>query len=385
MGERLLEDLATVGNQVSKEVSLLRTFPPSRKARQHRLLQLFQCDLLLPGWKGKVLNLKIGRDNGLLHFNDGIALWAKVLGYSVVWGSNTCMLFYVFLFALRQTKIRQDAWFRSFLIWFGLDTILVCTIVVLISNIIIPSIIMKDLSKIKERLLAILQIHRLKMNQANSTLSNNETIERVEDASTREFNAADYFFVSVRISQMEEFKHLLVALVISTFRTPWPKQTYQQGHDETLMYRSPYWSVLFGIKNVLVFLIGGFIKTPPSFQDGIVYMVFSAVCGYIIVLLTQLYIVHPSLIAIPVVMALLLTHYIIRFLTTIVKGNTTSNIAQVTLDPTSSSSLSKGSASTGRMPTMTAAIQVRTYSRLKKTFRVALLLLFLLLATAYLG
>jgi hypothetical protein len=117
---------------------------------------------------------------------------------------------------------------------------------------------------------------------------------------------------------------------------------------------------------VLVFLIGGFIKTPPSFQDSIVYIIFSAVCGYIIVLLTQLYIVHPSLIAIPVVMALLLTHYIIRFLTTIVKGNTTSNIAQVTLDPTSSSLLSKGSASTGRIPTITAAIQVRTYSSFLK-------------------
>ena len=46
-----------------------------------------------------------------------------------------------------------------------------------------------------------------------------------------------------------------------------------------------------------------------------VYVTFSTVCGYIIVLLTQLYSIHPSLIAIPVVTAIILTQYIIRFIT----------------------------------------------------------------------
>ena len=99
--------------------------------------------------------------DGEAHYNDGISLRMKALGYTFVFGVNACMLFYVFLFALRQTKARQDAWFRSFLIWLGLDTILVCTLVVLVSNIVIPTYITKYLSKLKERLVSTFRAYVL--------------------------------------------------------------------------------------------------------------------------------------------------------------------------------------------------------------------------------
>ena len=111
--------------------------------------------------------------------------------------------------------------------------------------------------------------------------------------------------------------------MISKFSTPWPRQSYQHAvqDDNTTttttrsIYRSHYWSVLFAVKSFLVFLIGGFVQLPPSFQDSVVYMAFSAACGYIVVLLTQLNSVHPALIAIPVATALVLTHYTIQFIT----------------------------------------------------------------------
>ena len=317
--ERVLVDLLAVENLIQREVSLLRTYK-SRKARQHRLLYLFQCDLL-PGLSGKILDLKVERD-GEAYYKDGITLWTKALGYTFVFGVNACMLFYVFLFALRQTKARQDAWFRSFLTWLGLDTILVCTLVVVVSNIVIPTYIMKDLSKLKERLLSTLRAYKRSIGQPSSTTNNGtggncENDEKNDRAHTSnsEFNSADYFFISNRISRMAEFKQLPVAPMISTFSTQWPKQSYQQVQDESSTYQSHYFSLVMGVRSVLVFLIAGFIDLPPSFQDSVVYMTFSTICGYIIVLLTQLYSIHPSLIAIPVATALVLTQYIIRFIT----------------------------------------------------------------------
>ena len=357
--ERVLADLAAVENQIRKEVSLLRiTTAASRRARQHRLLYIFQCDLL-PGLSGKILDCKVHRDDGqgeaypTSSSNGGIALWAKALGYASVCGGNACMLFYVFLFALRQTKVRQDAWFRSFLTWLGLDTILVCTFVVVVSNIVVPSFIMKDIFKLKERLLSTLLAHRRSIGQvsaaeqseekkkndgdgsraaaaaaAPAAAATNDTIGR-EREEEEELNAAEFFFVSTRISRMEEFQHLLVASMISKFRTPWPRQSYQQhvaGQDDDsstprMYHRSHYyWSaVVLAVKSFLVFLVGGFVQLPPSFQDSVVYMAFSAACGYLIVLLTQLYSIHPSLIAVPVATSIVLTHYIIRFITAAVR------------------------------------------------------------------
>ena len=309
--ERVLVDLAAVENATQREHSLIRTFK-SNKARQNRLLYLFQCDLL-PGLSGKILDLKVHRDDGEAHYNDGIITpWAKALAYICVCGVNACMLFYVFLFALRQTKSRQDAWLRSFLTWLGMDTILVCTLVVVVSNIVIPTYIMRDLSTLKERLLSTLRAYKRRLGQPTSSTTTG-TSGTSENNSA--FNSADYFFVSNRISRMEEFKKLPVASMISKFTTQLPRQSYQHVQDETLSYQGYFMGLTMGVSSVLVFLIAGFIALPPSFQDSVVYMAFSAACGYIIVLLTQLYSIHPSLVAIPVATSIVLTHFIIRFIT----------------------------------------------------------------------
>ena len=61
------------------------------------------------------------------------------------------MLFYVFLFALMQTKARQTAWLQSFLLWFLLEVAIVSSLTVLVLNVAIPSIAMKDITNNKER------------------------------------------------------------------------------------------------------------------------------------------------------------------------------------------------------------------------------------------
>ena len=356
--ERVLVDLAAVENLVQKEVSILRTYK-SKRDRQHRLLYLFQCDLL-PGLSGRILDLKMERD-AEAHYNDGISLWVKMLGYAFVFGVNACMLFYVFLFALRQTKARQDAWFRSFLIWLGLDTILVCTLVVLVSNIVIPTYITKDLSKLKDRLVSTFRAYRQTIggpsssNRANGNSENDEKSEKTHGNTGSEFNSADFFFVSNRISRMAEFKQLPAAPMVSTFTTQWPKQSYQQVQEDS---SSSYQSLVMGVRSVVVFAIAGFIKLPPSLQDSVVYMTFSTVCGYIIVLLTQLYSIHPSLIAIPVVTGIVLTQYIIRFITA-ARDITTTEDNNVKKDDSNTQNMEsvEPMSDPGKLPTRKASLQ----------------------------
>ncbi len=65
---------------------------------------------------------------------------------------NIGMLFYILLFAFSQTSHRQGAWALSFFLWLCVDVILVSSGIVIFTHIFVPSLIMKDVHKIKQRL-----------------------------------------------------------------------------------------------------------------------------------------------------------------------------------------------------------------------------------------
>eukprot|EP01037_Dinobryon_pediforme_P020869 gene20869-21591_t len=179
----IVSDLVAVANSTTREIRALQLL--DKQAQQQRLLLLFQCDLL-PGVTG--INAP---------------KWVKIIGYLVVFATDLGALFYVFLFALRQTKYRQDAWFRSFMTWLGLDIILVGSAVVLVSHLIVPSFAMRELSILKERLIANINsyFHRVKEREG----------EDFKESSVNTFNSAEYFFISHKIARREEFRHLFIA------------------------------------------------------------------------------------------------------------------------------------------------------------------------------
>lgn len=90
--------------QVRAEVQELGFPNLSAIEKTKRLLFLFQCDLL-PGLSRQILCSKGGRDSTAS--NRPVTPWLKAIGYLIVLLADAAMLFYVFLFALQQSKVRQ--------------------------------------------------------------------------------------------------------------------------------------------------------------------------------------------------------------------------------------------------------------------------------------
>mmetsp|Transcript_23979 Transcript_23979/g.32852 ORF Transcript_23979/g.32852 Transcript_23979/m.32852 type:complete len:325 (+) Transcript_23979:739-1713(+) len=220
---------------------------------------------------------------------------------------NASMLFYIFLFALQQSKTRQNAWLQSFLIWFLTEVVFVSTIVVLIVHYLVPTYIHKDVAKIKERLMQAIQDYHHKLESENVTESSSSS---TKSDNPRDFNAADFLFVSTRIAK--QLPDLPVAQIIASFSTPWPRQSYQHTADESTTYRSSLSFLYSSFGAVLFFLLSGFVSIPPGMQDAIVHSSSAAVVGYTVLLHVQLYNVFPALAFLPVFCLSIAGHFALQ-------------------------------------------------------------------------
>jgi hypothetical protein len=72
------------------------------------------------------------------------------------------MLFYVLLFAINQNVHRQKAWAKSFGMWLLSEIVLVSSVAVLVMNVWIPSLIMRDVQQMRQKLLENYLHHDLK-------------------------------------------------------------------------------------------------------------------------------------------------------------------------------------------------------------------------------
>ena len=293
----LLSELAMVATSVEMERDRIDSMT-IRKAKQRRLLYLFQKDLL-PGISGKILNTKVNRENIKVH--GAVSISSKVLVYLLVFSSNAAMLFYVFLFALRQTKYRQDAWFRSFLIWISMEVFAVGTVMVLITHVILPSLIMRDIAKIKEKLVESIRDYQRGL--ATKTATHNA------DTEERLFNSAEFFFVSSKLAKC--YMDLPVAKMISKFRTPWPRQSYHHVVNESQRYDTRFSGLFSSAGTIMFFFIGSFLSIPLGLQDGVLHSMFTVAVGYLVLLHIQLYNIQPALAFIPVFTILVALHFVV--------------------------------------------------------------------------
>ena len=146
VAQRVLSDLTNVHLSLKAEQDAGEELPP--KAKGKRLLFLFQRDLL-DGVSGKILESKSNRDN---ISSKQVSVEAKVLGWTFLALLNLGMLGYVLLFAINQSVHRQGAWALSFLLWLVVEILFVSSCVVLFTHVVVPSFIMKDVNKIKLKL-----------------------------------------------------------------------------------------------------------------------------------------------------------------------------------------------------------------------------------------
>jgi rRNA-processing protein FCF1 len=251
----VLVEFQKIIEQESKELDFMNSKSITDIEKQKRLLFLFQCDLM-PGITGKIMSTKLERD---LTKSRTVTLRAKIFCYCVVFVINISMLYYIFLFAINQTKYRQNAWFRSFLLWIVVEIVFVGSIVVLITHFAIPSIIMKDVYKIKERLLVNIREYQKKIR-----------LKQVEDlSSTKVFNAAEHLFLSNRVSK--HFQHLSISKLILQFTTPYPRQSYLHVRDVSKTYDRKFSEIGSSVVNILIFLLGSLLNIPIAMQDTIIF------------------------------------------------------------------------------------------------------------------
>jgi nucleoside permease NupC len=76
----------------------------------------------------------------------------KVIGWIFLGALDLGMLFYVFLFAVSQDSHRQVAWGRSLGIYLLLDIVLISTLMAIFMHVLLLSLIMRDVGKIKKKM-----------------------------------------------------------------------------------------------------------------------------------------------------------------------------------------------------------------------------------------
>ena len=305
--EAVLSDLKRIHDSVRTEAAALKHSDATKHEIGKKLLFLFQCDLL-PGISGKILDLKGSRDGANVPH---VTRSSKIMAWTFLFLMDTGMLFYIFLFALTQTGPRQNAWFQSFALWLVVEILLVSTAIVFFTHILIPSLIMKDLSQIKRRLMDNIRDFNEKV-QENKAGANAAGLVKGDQRSdvAAPFNAADYLFVSTRLAK--QFPDLKEAKIISHFSTPWPRQSYLRVSNVSKKYSKKFSALTRSASILIIFFVSNFISVPPSFQDIVVQITSTTAIGYILYIHVQLYAIFPVLVILPALLVFVLVHFIIQ-------------------------------------------------------------------------
>jgi hypothetical protein len=310
--QAVLMDLKNINEAVQRESLAWKEAHTPRHEIGKKLLFLFQCDLL-PGISGKILELKGSRDNSTVKH---VSLRAKVLGYTVLCLMNVGMLFYILLFALTQTGPRQNAWFQSFALWLVVEILLVSTGIVFVTHILIPSLVMKDLTQIKRRLMDNIRefnekVQVEKAHKSAAVGAGEALVAKAEGSDDRvSFNAANFLFVSTRLAR--EFPELRESKIIAQFSTPWPKQSYLHVNNTSKKYSKKFTAVTRSASVLLIFFVGNFLSVPPSIQDMVVQMTSTTAIGYIVLVHVQLYEIFPALVVLPALLLAALAHFVVQ-------------------------------------------------------------------------
>jgi clumping factor A len=301
--ETVLMDIRRIHESVQAEAKALRAADATKHEIGKKLLFLFQCDLL-PGVSGKILELKGTRDSSKVKH---VSAAAKVAGYTFLFLMDAGMLFYIFLFALTQTGPKQNAWFQSFALWLVVEILLVSTAIVFFTHILVPSLIMKDITQIKRRLMDNIRDFNDKVSADKATGADDGA---EKDAQKITFNAANFLFVSTRLAR--QFPDLKESKIITQFSTPWPRQSYLRVQNVSKKYSKKFSALTRSASILLIFFVGNFLSVPPACQDIIVQMTSTTAIGYIVLIHVQLFEIFPALVILPALVVAVIAHFVIQ-------------------------------------------------------------------------
>lgn len=211
------------------------------------------------------------------------------------------ILFYVYLFGIRQTQSRQVAWFKSFVIWIVLEVILVSSSVVLVQHVLIPLLTLRDVKMVKERVVRDIVSFNAKVKRSGGKYKPKQ----------RPFNAASFLFPSWKLAALNS--GLKESSMITRYHTAFPKKAFRSTHQSGSVkgnYDMRFQFLKQAISRIAIFAIASMVQLPPPVQDAITQMVSSAGFGYLGMLHVRLYTINPILAFLPLATAILLVHFL---------------------------------------------------------------------------
>lgn len=302
----IMQDLKDVHHKVELESRFMLSPYTSEKAISKRLLYLFSTELL-PATSHQVMSSKCKRDD---ETKKSVSWTAKAIGWAIIAILNLGMLFYVFLFASSQSVGNQNAWLRSFIVWFFSEVFIVSTLIVVITHIVIPSMIMGDIHKVKTEILTMLVDLRSTARQTlMSSLKNNN--DNTKSDLQHGFDASSLLLVSHRLAKL--LPQNPVSKVILRFRSPYPPRMFLKKKSVDKIYSKKFSFLATSLSIVIMFLLQHISAMDSSIQDLLVSEVSSLFTIYVLSIFLDLYNIHPALVALPILVSMLVIHFFIEF------------------------------------------------------------------------
>jgi hypothetical protein len=299
--EDLLKEISAVRKEVQKEYRWLQSFDKINDERslldqRRRLLHLFIRDLS-SGVCGEMLAEKSQRDSLVASSKsrarlEGVSLRLKVFSWIIIVLTNLGMLFYLYLFASNQTHSRQAAWFKSFLMWLLFEVVVSSTGLVIVTHLLVPLLLLSDVTKLKEKVLC--DLIKFRESYLSAFTDEEEGLILCEPAidGEKSFNAAKFLFPSWRVASL--FRRLPESVLILRFSTPWPKKKFGKIQAEvTSEYEQAI--ILTALSRIALYFVGSLLRFHVLLQDVIVQTICNSGFGFLGVLLIRLYGIHPLL------------------------------------------------------------------------------------------
>ena len=298
--QTILTELGSVQRKTAREAALFNILTDDT-SKSKRLLYLFIRDLM-DGVNGDIMDVKDRSDNAVKR---KVSKWAKYATWTFLFVMSMGMLFYIYLFAMRQSPSRQHGWFSSFVVWLIFDIVLVSSGLVMLKHVLVPLCAMGDLRRVKKRVVQDIVKFRARSMAGIAYQTNTQDVSE-----SPTFNAAAYFFPSFRLASM--FPSLPESLAILQYSTPYPKHALNSNKAKAVQksYDMRFNFIAIAASRVLVFLLTSIISLPDSLRNVLMELVSASGLSYIILIHIQLYQRSPVLAFLPAIATAITVHFL---------------------------------------------------------------------------
>ena len=263
----ILSDIAHVLASAERETNRLKSLSNTQIGQQ--LLVLLRDDLLTDT-ESKIVEKKSRRLDSTRQTS--VSALSKRVGYLLFAFVDMCLLLYIALFGVRQSEARQTAWLYSFFIWLALEVVVISTLVVMLSEVIVPAfLLMKTAKPIKDKMIETVRAYKERVSHMARKSFKAITVEAAE-----EVNAASYLFVSRKVA--DKFPSLVESRIVASFSTPFPKRFYRHSKRANRCSSLRLVNVANALKSLCLLVMRIFVAMSNATIERSVYSVLGWVC-----------------------------------------------------------------------------------------------------------